>query len=247
MPCMAEAGGTGEATGDDLVEILDEDGRSEILGLASAVRRLGSILPSDIAGAGKDALPAAKSLLGKVFSIVLVLVGTVLGWVRALVVLGIVLAVIDAGLFLWPRRDDSLFVFGAVLVLAAALVPAFVLNLLGKRFAAFRDGVVTIGERLPELTSLPRDIVDGLEELAPDLEKTAKRRLPGRLIGSARAFVRISKVVRSIIGHHKELFTASTTVMQYGPTDVFLAIYGLLGLLGLALAMPVFALWAILG
>ena len=243
MPRMAEAGGTGE----EIVDVLDEDGRSEILGLASAVRRLGSILPSDIAGAGKDALPAAKSMLGKVFSIVLMLVGTVLGWVRALVILGIVLAVIDAGLFLFPRRDDSFFVIGAVIVLVVALVPAFVLNLLGKRFAAFRDGVVTIGERLPELTSLPRDIIDGFEELAPDLEKTANRRLPGRLIGSARAFVRISKLVRSIIDHHKELFSASTTVIQYGPTDVFLAIYGLLGLLGLALAMPVFALWAILG
>ncbi len=244
MPGMAD-GGTAD---DELVDVFDDDdGRDEILGLASAIRRMGSILPSDIATAGKDALPAAKSTLERVFAIVLALVGTVLGWVRGLVILGIVLAVIDAGLFLWPRRDDSLFLFGALLVLGFALLPALALNLLGKRFAAFRDGVVTIGQRLPELTTLPRSMLDGLEELALDLEKTADKRLPGRLIGTARAFVRLSKFVRSIIDHHKELFSASATVIQYGPKDVLLAIYGLLGLLGLALAMPGFALWAILG
>lgn len=244
MPGMAD-GGTAD---DELVDVFgDDDGKDEILGLASAIRRMGSILPSDIAAAGKDALPAAKSTLERLFAVLLALVGTVLGWVRGLVILGIVLAVIDAGLFLWPRRDDSLFLFGALLVLGAALLPAFALNLLGKRFAAFRDGVVTIGQRLPELTTLPRSMLDGLEELAPDLEKTAGKRLPGRLVGMARAFVRLSKFVRSIIDHHKELFSASATVIQYGPKDVFLAIYGLLGLLGLALAMPGFALWAILG
>lgn len=244
MPGMAN----GETTDQEMVDLFegDEDGRAEILGLASAVRKMGSILPSDIASAGKDALPSARSTLERVFAGVLAVVGTVLGWVRVLVILGLVLAVVDAGLFLWPRRDESAFLVGAVIILAFALLPAFVLNLLGKRFAAFRDGVVTIGRRLPELTTLPRDIVDGFGDLAPSLEQTAGKRLPGRLVGTVRAFVRLSKLVRSIVDHHKELFSASSTVIQYGPRDVFYAVYGLFGLVGLTLAMPVLALWALL-
>lgn len=224
----------------------DEESKEEILGLASAVRSLGSILPSDVASVGKDALPAARSMLERVFALTLALVGTILGWVRGLAILGVVLALVDAGLFLLPRRDEPSFLVGAALILILALLPAIALNVLGKRFAAFRDGVVTIGRRLPELTTLPRSIVEGFQDLGPELEKTAGKRLPGRVIGTARSFVRISKLVRSIVDHHRELFSASTTVISYGPRDALLAMYGVLGLIGLALAMPVFALWALL-
>ncbi len=188
----------------------------------------------------------ARPRLERVFALVPALVDTVLGLVRRLAMLGAVLALIDTGLFLSPRRDQSSFVVGAVLVLVVSLLPALAFALLGRRFAAFRDGIVTIGQRLPEVTTLPRSITEGYEDLAPELEKAADRRLPGRLVGTARSFVRISKVARLIVDQHKELFSASTTVVQYGPRDVLLAVYGVVGLVGIALAMPVLALWAVL-
>ncbi len=189
---------------------------------------------------------AERAMLDRVFAIVPALVGTVLSWVRRLAVIALLLAFVDVGLFLLPRRDEPRFVAGALVLLALALLPAIALNRLAARFVAFRDGMVTIRQRLPELTTLPRSTFDGFAEVAPSLETTAGKRLPGRLIGTTRVFVKITKLVRSIVDRHKELFSASTTVIAYGPRDVLLAVYGLLGTLGLALAMPAFGLYAVL-
>lgn len=180
--------------------------------------------------------------LGKV----LALVGTVLGWIRKLVFVAVVLALVDVGLFLLPRRDESAFVLGALVLAVVFLLPAVALDLLGKRFVAFRDGIVTIGQKLPEMTSLPRSLFDDFADLAPMAEATERKGRFGRLTGSARMLGRVTTLVRAITERHKELFSASTTVVSYGPRDALLALYGVLGLCGLAFAVPVLAIWAVL-
>ncbi|WP_436793108.1 hypothetical protein [Actinospongicola halichondriae] len=189
-------------------------------------------------------LDAGRSVLDRVFGLVRTLVGTVLGWIQWLVIISVALALVNAGLFLYSQRDESRLAI-ALVVLAVLLLPALSLATLGRRFARFRDGVATVGERLPELTSLPRSVVDGFAEVAPSLESTTRRRLPGRLIGTARALARVGALVRSTIGQHKELLSASATVVQYGPRDVLLAIYGVVGMAVLGLLVPVLALYAL--
>lgn len=188
----------------------------------------------------------ARSTRDRVFDLVPALVDTVLGWVRRLAMVGVALALVDVALFVSARRGQATPV-AIVLAVVLSLLPALALGLLGRRFAAFRDGIVTIGRRLPELTTLPRSISEGFEGLTPDLERTTHKRLPGRLVGTARGFARISKVARPIVDQHSELLSASSTVVQYGPRDVLLAVYGVVGLVAVALAVPVLALWAIFG
>lgn len=93
---------------------------------------------------------------------------------------------------------------------------------------------------------MPEGIIADFQDLAPLMEKTAGKRLPGRIIGSARVLLRLKKLITTFIDEHRDLFSATTTVFTYGPQDVLLAVWGISGAVALALAMPVFALWAIL-
>lgn len=230
--------------------VTDATSAEDIHAVAAAIRRLGSILPTDVDRAGAavvDAGRQSKDVVLQLFGLTLRLTGFVLGWVRGLVLLAAGLAVVDAALFLLPRRDETTFLFGAVLVLLVLLAPAFVLNLVGRRFAAFRDGVVTIGERLPDVLEIPHSLADEVAGVGDQMSEVAGKRLFGRVIGSARALLRIRTVISALMDRHRELIGAGRDVVTFGPADVVFVLWGLGGLVGLALALPVFALWAILG
>lgn len=187
---------------------------------------------------------------GKLFRVVLGLAirltGVVLDSVRVLVGIAIVLALVDVALLVVVSDALSEWWLALILALPVLLVPAFLLNLAGKRFAALRDAMTTIGQKLPELIEIPRQLRGPLTEIADHADEAAGTGRLRRLISTARVLLRFKSIFNEVTEQHSELFGAGTTVISYGPRDVLYITWGSLGLLGLAIAVPVFSVMALL-
>lgn len=218
---------------------------ADLLTLAAELRSHGSILPEDLGRVG-DALATGSGLVQQVLRLALRLLGTVLKSVRVLVGIALVLAVVDTALFLVPRADQELFWFGAALVFAVALLPALALNRVGKRFAAFREAVGTIATGLPRVLSVPDSLRDEAAAIGALVEATGGQRFARRLVGRARVLLRVKKLITNVLDEHRDLIDATTTAVTYGPQDVVLATYGVIGIGVLVVCLPAFALAAIL-
>lgn len=228
-------------------------GEAELLELAAQVRRGASILPTDLERfatadvvAGVTEAARGNRVVGPVIRLALRLLGAILASVRSLVLLAAGLAVLNVGLFLVPRRGESLFVFGGALVLAVMLIPAFALHHVGKRFAAFRDALGTLAQRLPEILTVPDALAAEAAEVAALVEESSTKSFFVRLVSRARILLRIRRMIGGIAEQHRDLMGAAGTAMSYGPLDVLLATYGVVGIGVLAACVPASALFALL-
>lgn len=221
--------------------------------MAAKIREYGSLQASEMSRAADlveqpdDPMdPGRDKLFRVVLGLAIRLTGMILGSVRVLVGIAIVLALIDVGLLVVVSDALSEWWLALLLALPVLLVPAFLLNLAGKRFAALRDAMATIGERLPELIQIPRQMMGPLTEIADHADDAADKGRVRRLISTARVLLRFKKVFNEVAGQNRELLGAGTTVISYGPRDVLYITWGSLGLLGLAFAVPVFGVMALL-
>lgn len=221
--------------------------------LSARIREHGSLQASDLSRVAEvveeptDPMdPGRDKLFRVVLGLAIRLTGIILGSVRALVGLAIVLACIDVVLLVIASDALADWWVALVLALPVALVPAFLLNLAGKRFAALRDAMTTIGQKLPELIHIPQQLMGPLTEIADHADEAAERGRLRRLISTARVLLRFRRVFNDVAEQNSELFGAGTTVLTYGPRDVVLITWGSLGLACLASAVPVFGILALL-
>lgn len=196
--------------------------------------------PSDPMDPGRDKL--FRVLLG----LAIRLTSVVLGSVRVLVGIAIVLALVDVGLLVIASDALADWWMALVFALPILLIPAFVLNLAGKRFAALRDAMMTLGEKLPDLVQIPKQLMGPILEIAQQADDAADKGRLRRLVATARLLLRFRKVFTEVMDQNAELVDAGWTVAGYGPRDVLLITWGSLGLAGLAFAVPVFGVMALL-
>ncbi|MDE0802934.1 MAG: hypothetical protein OSA99_06380 [Acidimicrobiales bacterium] len=221
--------------------------------MAARIREYGSLQASEFSKAAEvveanddPTDPGRDTLFRVVLGLAIRLTGAVLGSIRVLVGIAIVLALVDVGLLVVVSDALSEWWLALLLALPILLVPAFLLNLAGKRFAALRDAMTTIGHRLPELVEIPRQMMGPLTEIADHADDAAGKGRVRRLVSTARLLLRFKRVFNEVADEHRELLGAGTTVISYGPRDVLYITWGSLGLLGLAFGVPVFGVMALL-
>ena len=221
--------------------------------MAAKIRAYGSLQASEFSRAAEaveqpdDPMdPGRDKLFRVVLGLAIRLTGMILGSIRVLVGAAIVLAVVDVGLLVVVSDALSEWWLALLLALPVLLIPAFLLNLAGKRFAALRDAMTTIGQKLPELIEIPRQLMGPLTDIADHADDAARKGRLRRLVSTARLLLRFKGVFNEVAGQHSELLGAGTTVIAYGPRDVLYITWGSLGLLGLGFAVPVFSLMALL-
>lgn len=223
--------------------------------VSARIRQHDSVSPEDLATAG-DALladpdaPGQDRVLRALIRTALRLFSTVLASVRRLVRVAIVLALVDAALLGAALRDRSWWYVGAGVGLLVLAAPAWALHRVGKRFVEFRESIATLGERLPELLDVPRQLTRPLDEVGEVGEQAtalADRGRIRRFVGSARLLLRLKSIFTDITSQHRDVLGAGTFVVGYGPLDVLLATWGVLGIVALAMAIPLLAVGALLG
>lgn len=221
--------------------------------VAARIREYGSLQASELSRVAEavetpgDAMdPGRDKLFRVVLGLAIRLTGAILGSVRLLVGIAVVLALVDVGLLVVVSDALAEWWLALLLALPVLLVPAFLLNLAGKRFAALRDAMTTLGQKLPDLIQIPKQMMGPLSEVADQAERAADKGRVRRLISTARLLLRFKGVFDDVAEQNRELLGAGTTVLTYGPRDVLLITWGSLGLLGLAFAVPVFSVMALL-
>ncbi len=222
--------------------------QDEAESIAARLRNLGSILPEDlgrVADAGIADEELSQTLVIRVLRVVMKLLALVLGSIRGLFVMAVFLAVANTLLFIAPRLDSTVIVTAGVVLLLPMLLPGLALNLLGMRFAALRESLVVVGDRLTNAGEVPAGLIEAFSGLSDDLDEVTHRRFLGRIVGTARLTREIARIVRGYVDEHRELFDAGMTIAAYGPRDVALTVFGMTGLTVLTLLLPAFLIWAL--